>query len=79
MPNGDEQLWKPRSNPSSLHARMQDHRVTLATGCAKTVKDALVFGTPRQIRLQSSRRVISRTPRQIVDGFNAMFAKGHEH
>jgi hypothetical protein len=38
------QLWEPRSNPSSLDERMRDHCVTLPARYARSVKSAFVSG-----------------------------------
>jgi hypothetical protein len=67
------------SNPSSLDASIQDHRVTLPTGYAKPVKNAFVSGDRTRLILNPAEEIISCTPRQIIDGFNAVFAEGHEH
>jgi hypothetical protein len=79
MPNGDEQLWKPRSNPSSLHARMQDHRVTLSTRDVKTVKDAFMSGQRSRPVLNPAAKIISSATRQILDCLNTLLAECHEH
>jgi hypothetical protein len=67
------------SNPSGLDASIQDDRVTLPTGYAKMMKDAFVSGDRTRLILNPAEKIISCTTRQIVDGFNALFAEGHEH
>jgi hypothetical protein len=57
----------------------QDHRVALPTGYAKPVKNAVVSGNRAGCVLNPAAEIISCTPRQIVDGFNAVFAMGNEH
>jgi hypothetical protein len=58
---------------------MQDHRVTLCTRDGKTVKDAFMSSQRSRRILSPAVEIISCTPRQIVDGFNAVFAEGDEH
>jgi hypothetical protein len=67
------------SNPSSLGASMQNHRVTLPTGNAKTMKDAYVSGQCSRLVLNPAAKIISSATRQIIDCPNALFAERHEH
>jgi hypothetical protein len=46
---------------------------------AEPMKHAVISGNRAGLVLNPAEEIISCTARQIVDGFNAVFAKGNEH